>query len=333
MHTEVFCYPNLSRGGVSAVLRGRAAADPSTRFVGVFQNDRGGRAVFEDLPNVEVAVVPRDRRKSYIRRITESTEVSCINILSTPELVAELDEFDDVLVNYEFHSSNRAIVLAELAKFDVKSVDAIRFPSEYMANVVRPHLSRRGAAKVEVVPNLVDRRFFADGCGQTEPTCGLEGCESDSSGIPLLWIGRFDKDKGYRQFVRMLAHLPVEYHGRMVVSLEADPGRTAEFFSEVQALGVGGRVVLFSDVAPRELAGLMVGIRDRGGVLVSTSFNESFGYSIAEALEVALPVVAFELPVLSEHPRFTDLGTAVPIGDVIALAEAVEGAATAPVAH
>lgn len=320
MSKVVFSYPNYSKGGVSAVLRGRAGTQPDVSFYGLFEKDGGGAGVYENYSNIHSRVVQKSRMPAYSTYVSNEFELSEICVLSNPASLTFWKDNREAILAYEFHSSDMSVLKSELDELDMSRVDEVRVPSNFMANRLLTVCSSRVSNRLTVVPNLVDNQVFNE-AGETD--FFDRGNLLNSGQIPLVWVGRFDKGKGFTQFLRSLAALPEEYVGMMVVSLESDSSRLINCLTEARSLGVGHRIKVLSDLSPQTLSLMFRSARDLGGMLVSTSLLESFGYAVAEALACALPVRAFELPVWTEHVRFQELGVQVPIGDVRALAEAV----------
>lgn len=317
---KLIIYPNCSKGGVSSVIRGRAADEPNTHFDVVFFNDRGGLRTFSDISNVNVRIIREDRAIAYLTYIVSRMEYDSVHVLSTPKIANALVKASDVAVVYEFHSSNMTVVGEELKELDVDKMSQIAVPSEVMRLKIGERLPRRILARLIVTPNLVDHRVFSSE-GPSD-FFDRDPKLADSTLRPIVWVGRFDKDKGYQYAVRALAQLPENYFGIFVVSLEHDPIRTSRFLSECDAMGVRNRVQLYMNLSQPEIANLYRSARDRGGVYISTSLMESFGYAIAESMECGLPCSAFNLPVLDLHLERGQL-RATPVGDVTALAGSV----------
>lgn len=314
---KLIAYPNFSKGGVTSVIRGRAVASPSTTYDAVFFNDKGGADAFDDLANVEARLPRRDRIAAYLSHISATRTYDSASILSAPELVDQVSWPPDLELTYEFHSSDLTVISKELRRLDTSKIDRVIAPSRYMADKILSLLSKSGSLDVEVVPNLVDTTSFYAAAPRTEML--------PKELIPLVWVGRFDKGKGYRQFVRLLSILPEDYLGIVVVSLESDPARAAAFLSEVSAAGVSGRIRLLLNIPQKRLGELYREAAGLGGWLVSTSLQESFGYSIAEALATKLPVASFELPPFHEHEDPLNLLQLVDIGDVMSLRDVIIG--------
>ncbi|MCG7262106.1 glycosyltransferase family 4 protein [Corynebacterium aurimucosum] len=317
---KLIIYPNCSKGGVSSVIRGRAADEPNTQFDVVFFNDRGGLRTFSDISNVDVRIIREDRSIAYLTYLVSRMDYDSVHVLSTPKIANALVENPDVVAVYEFHSSNMTVVEQELKELDIDKMSQVAVPSEMMKLKIGERLPRRTLSRLIVVPNLVDHHVFS----QNGPSDFFDRDPkfTEQSLRPIVWVGRFDKDKGYQYAVRALAQLPEDFIGIFVVSLEHDPVRTSRFLSECDAMGVRDRVQLYMNLSQPEIANLYRSARDRGGVYVSTSLMESFGYAIAESMECGLPCCAFDLPILSLHHERGQL-CAAPVGDVKALAESV----------
>ena len=296
---KLIIYPNCSKGGVSSVIRGRAADEPGTQFDVIFFNDRGGLRTFSDVSNVNVRIIREDRSNAYLTYLVNTIEYDTVHVLSAPKTANTLAQNPDAVVVYEFHSSNMTVVEQELQVLDIDKMSQIAVPSAAMKLKIGERLPRRSLARLIVTPNLVDRRIFSqDG--------SFDFFDNDpmfvNSGLrPFVWVGRFDKDKGYQYAVRALAQLPENYIGIFVVSLEHDPIRTSRFLSECDSMRVRDRVQLYMNLSQPEIANLYRSARELKGIYVSTSLMESFGYAIAESMECGLPCAAFELPVLGLH--------------------------------
>src|SRR5699024_353680 len=229
MRNTLFTYPNHSKGGVSAGLRGRAAAERSRMFYALFDYERNGDGIYDSFPNIEARVVRKDRQDSYLAYILSTFYVDEASILSNPSMVDKLSSVEDVFLRYEFHSSDINIVRAELDRLQAGRVDEFVVPSAYMANRLlslgNPFVRRRLAVETNVVDSNV---FKANG-----PSDFFDNDARDAVGgfVPLMWVGRFDKGKGYSYLLRCLSILPEYYVSYVVVSLEEDATRTIDFLS------------------------------------------------------------------------------------------------------
>lgn len=315
---DLIVYPNASKGGVSTVIRGRALHDSERAFDAVFFEDRGGAHAFDDLPNVRVSVIRRDRSVAAINYMLSVFEYDLVSVLSAPEIVAQVAGKTPRL-RYEFHSSDLGVVRSEVGKIDFGLVDEISVPTRWLAEQVGDLLPEKFRDLLSVVPNRVDLSNFSRE-GSTE----FYAVEADfpESAVPLVWVGRFDQGKGFRHFARLLGGLSERYVGIVIVSLENSPDRVSAFLSECAAMGVLSRVRIHSDLPQSVLADLYRWTREREGWAVSTSLMESFGYFVAEATACGLRAAVFDLPVWAEHPS-RELISVVPIGSVNGLIQTI----------
>lgn len=316
MSKHLITYKNCSKGGVSSVIRGRALAEPESHYDAVFELDKGGRFAYSDLPNVSCRVVGAAKFISYVNYALNRFSYDEVCVLSNPDAANRLEVPDRTLLTYEIHSSHFTVVEKELAKLELPKVDIFRVPSEFSAFNVQSMLPRRYARRVEVTPNMINNsEFTPDGQAEHFPS-GMR---------PLMWVGRFDKGKGPKYLARVLAKLPDEFHAFMIISLETLPGPASDFLSEARALGVEHRIHFRMNLPQSKVASMFRGAARCGGAFISTSLQESFGYALAEAEHCALPIYAFDLPVLPEV--VSENAVIVDPGDVEALAIALRGSA------
>ncbi|MCK7678500.1 glycosyltransferase [Corynebacterium sp. CCM 9186] len=284
----------------------------------MFFHDKGGANAFDDLPNVSARILREDRREKYFSYLFKEFSYDHVSVLSSPKVANYIGELVECGVDYEFHSSDLDVVSREINELDFRFVNSIVVPSQYLADQVGGLLPPIARGRVRVVRNCVDSQIF-----NTHDSGAPRSIDSRNfgEGIPLVWVGRFDSGKGYAYFLRLLAKLGNEYYGIVVLSLEHDPERAAKFLSEASQLGVSSQVKILLNLQQSQMASLYRSAGEQGGWLISTSFMESFGYSIAEARECGLSVAAFDLPVLKE---FGDSGIfAVPSGSVSDLAKVI----------
>lgn len=308
-------YPNCSMGGVSSVIRGRAVASPESYFHFVAFYDKGGVEAFKDLPNVEVHIIQPSRIVKWINYVLEFHEIDEVSILSSPEIVDELEVPEGCQLVYEFHSSHLAAIEDELHKIDTRKPDLFRCPTQTMADSIGRIVDSSVKKRLAVVPNLIDTRYF-------HAEYPVEG-ENQFSDTPLIWVGRLDKGKGLKYALRTLAQLPDKYSLHAVFSLTDSPKELEEFLGEAYALGVHKRLHLYQNMSQEMMASFFQSAAISGGALLSTSLNESYGYVFHEATATGLPIYAFELPVLSEFPHILENSGVAAIGDIYGLADRV----------
>lgn len=309
-------YPNCSMGGMMTVYKNRIMASPDVFHHHVFHQDFGASRVYNALPNVRVDIVPKDRLKSFVQLAVTEQHYSEVRVTSLPDIANAIEAHNLSDLVYEFHSSDESVLKREIEQLHLDKLTQVWVPSDYLADVVRAILPPVTNVPVEVCPNLVDNFVFSKD-GPVESWTSLEGTR------PLIWVGRFDKGKNCRDFIRALSILPAEFVGVVIVSMENSPERMASFLADVASYKLQQRVRIMMNLAPEEIADLYRFARDSAGFFVSTSLGESFGYGVAEAMSTGLPVVAYDVGAIEE--RAHDLGdlSLVPVGDIHSLAGAL----------
>lgn len=306
-------YPNCSLGGMATVFKNRVLFGGKERNTFIFRNDAGGRHDFEKLPDVDVKIVRGDRLQNYVAYSIKTCCFDEIRITSLPKIVKPVFDAGAKKIIYEFHTSAEKVIESEVKECELSLVTEFWVPSLYLKNVVAQILPSSCRDKILVQPNIVNKNIFSENF-PIEESRYFEG-------IPLLWVGRFDKGKNPKDFLRVLKILPPEYHAVFVVSLEGDSERTDDFISEAFAHGVVDRIKLFMNLSSEEMARLCQQIKYRNGAYCSTSLGESFGYSVAECLAAGLDVVAYNVGALSE---FNDHKyQLVDVGDIFGFADAI----------
>jgi glycosyltransferase involved in cell wall biosynthesis len=132
----------------------------------------------------------------------------------------------------------------------------------------------------------------------------------------FLFVGNLLPRRQVGLVVQALARLPHEYH--LVVVGESDPSRYAALMATARHCNVAERVHCIGHVSDEELDELYY----RAVALVSPSVYEGFGLPVLEAMNRGLPVIAWEIPVMSEVGAGATI--LLPVGDVEGLAVAMQ---------
>lgn len=321
MKNILVVYPNCSMGGMASVYRNRALSDQNNHYHFIFNNDKGGMSFFEDLSNVHLTIVRKDRLARYLSYLINVVKYDEVYVTSIPEIVQVFKD-SDIRVIYEFHTSTDSIIEKECKEIDVDEVHSINVPSEYLKSVVSPFLDPRVAGKLSVVPNLVDESIFNSSL--TGKSCYKFGSDDKK---PLIWIGRLDKGKNVNDFLRLLKTLGENYVGIILLGLESDPDRFSRFLGYASSLGVKNRLYTLVNVPQPGIASLFSMVKDRNGFYVSTSLGESFGYGVQEALDSGVSTVAYDVGALSE--RCSQIAEAtydlVDVGSVSKMSKVIRG--------
>lgn len=318
MKRYLVLYPNCSKGGVTTVIRNRAFAEPDACFYAIFANERGGLNAFDDLPNVQVRIVPESRMSAYVQYLSSIVTLDEVAVLSLPKVANAVTKIGGLNVHYEFHSPDIDVIRRELAFLDNGRVTNMYVPSLEMKEALSARLSPDLSQNIGVKKNLLNEGLFS-------PSGTANRLQDMNEGHkPLLWIGRLDWQKGAYEFLYTLALVGDRYKGIMIFSLEKDFSKMGAFLSEAESLGVSSRLSILMDLPQAEVANLLRSVAAQDGIFVSTSNAESFGYAVLEAIGCGAKVAAFKLPVPvwahldnDSNVAFAQLGNVAELGKKI----------------
>lgn len=109
------------------------------------------------------------------------------------------------------------------------------------------------------------------------------------------WIGRLEPNKNWRGFLEIGSRLAARYPKlRLYMFLDTNlslPGETKQFYERVKQLGLTPRLSLIPNVLHAYMAHYLSQIGDSGGLLISTSRLEGFGFAVLEAMSCRCPVL------------------------------------------
>mgnify|MGYP000904797668 CR=1 FL=1 len=137
--------------------------------------------------------------------------------------------------------------------------------------------------------------------------------------LNLLAVGTVTQRKGHRLLIEALAGLADHaWQLACVGSLERDTACVASLRAQIDALGLGDRVVLAGEQSPDALEQFW----RRADLFVLPSYHEGYGMAYAEALVRGLPVIATRAGAIPDTVP-SGAGLLVPPGDADALREAL----------
>ena len=177
-----------------------------------------------------------------------------------------------------------------------------------------------------VVPNGVDVARF--GSAPAERAAQLRASVAPDGRPLLLSVGGVEPRKGSDSLVRALARVP----GRPVLavlgghSFQDHAAYRDEVLAELPSLGLelGRDVVLLGTVPEADVPAWYAA----ADALAFPSVKEGFGLAVLEAMSAGVPVVTSDLPVFREYLVDGRDALLVPVGDVPALAAALDAALT-----
>jgi glycosyltransferase involved in cell wall biosynthesis len=167
-------------------------------------------------------------------------------------------------------------------------------------------------ARIRVVPSGVDAAAFAAPPGARATVRASWGVADDE--VAAIVVGALERRKGHAVLIEAAARLGAASRVRYVFC----GGGTLEEELRARAAAAGVRVDLvgFRDDVARCLAG--------ADMAVLPSLQEGLGVAALEAMAAGLPVVASCVGGLAEAIADGETGRLVPVGDVAALAAALE---------
>jgi glycosyltransferase involved in cell wall biosynthesis len=132
----------------------------------------------------------------------------------------------------------------------------------------------------------------------------------------LLMVGTLEPRKGHDLLLQAVAGAHVSKLG--IVFAGPLAGRDSELKAMAAELGILDRLEILGSVDDARLAGLYQGAK----ILCMPSFGEGFGLPMLEAMAAGVPVIASDLPAAREVTE--GAAVLVPVGDVVALRDAIE---------
>jgi glycosyltransferase involved in cell wall biosynthesis len=295
-------------GGVCTQLLNRLAAFADQGDVEVhlaFKRDLGISAALEGYPHVLYAKDPKQ-----LVRYCKRNEIDVISVIDTPEMLEVAQRMmRKRTVLLEVHTT----YTEGLRYLDAGApAHAVLVPSRYSERLVRSRLGVQ--VPLHRVGNCIDAAAF-------RPTEGP---------IPeapiLLWVGKLDGHKNWRGFLALAAAVRAQ---RPAVRLWMVGGATAPedvkqaFAAEVGHLGLGQVLRWFDSTPYTGMPALYQQVARSGGLAVSTSRDESFGMSTAEAILCGCRVVAADVGALRELDQGDGAIRFYPLDDVDAAVDLI----------
>jgi len=274
----LFVYKYLGLGGAEAVLGCRLEGLPS---LGVdahawFLRDGPGRGMFHDTPS-RIHIGGIDELKRHL----EIASPDVVAVLDTEEALPALrDEVVGRALIVEIHTpypENRVY----LRWIDRVRVRAFFTPTEYQASLVA-HRTRQ-TAPTFVIPNPLQSTFLSD----------LATVRDTPPSQVVAWVGRLDELKNWRDCLKVVESLRKMRDGTelWIVGTSNEEGGATSLMQEAERRGVLGHFRWYSGLPHHRMPRFFDMVRESGGIVLSTSREESFGLSVAEAMARGCAVV------------------------------------------
>jgi len=207
----------------------------------------------------------------------------------------------------------------KLIRWGLKRSEYATVGSDYLLGLARTHLPVSRWGKLKRAPLGVDTEMFAPGTPPPSPPRSTEGGETPPLAPPrngkgggvFLNAGSLYPVKGHILLMRAFATMLGASESRLRIA--GDGPLRAELKKLAVRLGIAARVEFMGEINH----GQMPDVYRQADVYAQASWHESQGMAALEAAACGLPVVGTAVGVLPE------IGTAVPVGNVQALAEAM----------
>ena len=168
-----------------------------------------------------------------------------------------------------------------------------------------------------IFPNLLDMDLF-------------HYIPNDPPTFPVIaWIGRLEPNKNWLDYL-IISHQIIKscpsarlwmfYDSQLIISEELE-----HMQAKVEQLGLGPNLMMLDNIPNREMPVFLSLIGDSGGILLSTSLLEGFGYAVAEAISCRCPVLSSDSDGVRISVKHNVTGKLYPQGDIErAVQEALE---------
>ncbi|AZN42759.1 glycosyltransferase family 4 protein [Paenibacillus albus] len=164
---------------------------------------------------------------------------------------------------------------------------AISTPTSHLMELFQTYL---GDLPRFYVQNMIDTNQFIHKGPAAAATFNL-------SGAPIIgWIGRLERNKNWPLFLDICSVLASIKPSLQIWMFEdatiSEPGERERFHARVHELNLAHRLTVRSNIPHSHMPSYLTAIGDSGGLLLSTSITEGFGYAVAEAMSCRCPVVS-----------------------------------------
>ena len=329
MRIGIVCYPSIGGSGIVASELGKGLLERGHE-IHFFSYDLPHRLAGDEarytFHHVDVPIYPVFRFPPYTlalaTKLAEAAQEHQLDVIhvhyaiphSTSALLAKMMACHynqrDLKIITTLHGTDIDLVGWEpsyrtIVEYSINSSDAVTAVSE---NLKKATLEKFGVTRdIRVIYNPIDTTVFRPNPAAT--------VSSNGRMKTILHVSNFRPVKRVQDAVKIL-DLARNYLPVRLVFLGDGPDRPLAEKTAKQ-LGVSDRV---------EFEGSVQNIEERlrqGDLLLSTSNNESFGMSIAEAMATGLPVVAYRVGGIPEVVEDGVNGRLVELGCVCDAAKAV----------
>lgn len=234
---------------------------------------------FEEETFKNLHYIVADSEEKFNRAIEECDVV--VTVIVPESLMRKLCSFGKPII-YECHACGPYTYLEKLATY---GVSAVIFPSRVCFDEAVQYIPE--GIKCFIIPNCPPH-------GKAEQTA--ENNKTDL--IPLLWVGRLEKNKNWMLLINLARELKDGYLIRVITDVSFD----REYSIFIDILNKENLENKFDIImnCPNEQMQLWYSISAAQGCYISSSYKEAFGMTLIEAMNVKCPMVISDIPVFRE---------------------------------
>ncbi len=289
----VFIYQFLTFGGVESVIKNRIKYLKEYAEIDlIFLYDLGAKNIFNDLP-VKL-YVEKNLRK--LKDLIFNNKYDIVVSIDTPQVHRILEILSKYIqVILEVHTGyyeNREYIRERNIP---KNTKIIIVPSTYFKNLIEQEVSPLNI-QIEVVPNPVGEDFF-------NSEINFEITKNQDA-IPILWIGRFDNLKNWRESVKIFSLLLQEnkykFEFLFISGYKSFNLEIKDFLDYLKKYKIMSSTIWLPYVNHQDIHKIYKLIDKKGGLFLSTSKSESFGLTVAESMASMCPIVASNIQAYKE---------------------------------
>lgn len=256
----------------------------------LYIQDHGGTKAFRDFNNIKV-----ERNTSKIAEYIDREAFDFVICIDTMEAYEALKKCKHKpVVISEVHTTTSNLEHLKEVKREMP-MDAFITPSNYLKDRILNEYGYAEAKRCYVVENCLDTEVFHTQYKVDKPSKKIIG-----------WIGKLDDHKNWRKFIGMMTQLIVtnkEIEIWLVGGYTAPQYTVQDFIKELDTCNLMDYVKWYPYIEYNEMPRLYRQIALSGGCTISTSKNESFGMTAAEAMACKCPLV---MPSVGALPEVMD---------------------------
>ncbi|QHW33433.1 glycosyltransferase [Paenibacillus rhizovicinus] len=238
---------------------------------------------------------------SGIPHFVTNNDLEIINVLQTNKYDAVIVICDHFMLQRVRGLGYRGPILYEAQGLGTKedATGTIAFATTIIRSNAQGVISPPTSHLMELFQRYLGNfpRFYVQNMIDTQQFSHHAAPWLNPAGDPILgWIGRLEHNKNWRLYLRIAAALAADRPNMKCWMFEdafiSGPGEREQFHAMVKELGLETRLVVRSNIPHSHMPYYLSAIGDSGGMLLSTSFTEGFGYAVAEAMSCRCPVLS-----------------------------------------